>query len=264
MLRNGISGTEQRMPLFLADEPEEQGIGDALSRSAISSRILKVIAWAAIPGAIAIAALSMEAPGKLFSDLTTAVSDAAGSLLGHSPLQAGADKATPVIRYATADAQALPPVVESPPAREEPVIAPEPDQRRAENAEPPSEGLLGQFQAWAADKPVQAPAEPTTAVPDVPAPVAQEAPAPVAGIIRDEPRDPPRSAQKRRQGKTLHNARAEMGPAHLRRKRIAQEQYSRAPDRPAQEVRAPEPVQPAPAFQTAPSFFQSLGFGTQQ
>jgi hypothetical protein len=266
MSSNGISGPEQRMPLFLADEAEEQGIGDALSRSAISSRILKAIAWAAVPGALAIAVMSMDAPGKLFSDLTTSVSDATGSLLGHSAVQADADKATPVIRYATADAQALPPLTEDAPAREEAVVAPEPDQRRADNGEPPSDGLLSQFQAWAADKPTQVPAEPSTAVPDAPVPVAQEAPAPVASIVRDEPRDPPRSVQKRRQGKTLHNARAEMRPAHLRRKKVSQEQYSRAPDRPAQEVRAPDPVQPAPApaFQTAPSFFQTLGFGTQQ
>lgn len=272
MSRNGISGPEQRMPLFLADEVEEQGIGDALSRSAISSRILKAIAWAAVPGALAIAVLSMEAPERLFSDITTSVSDTAGRLLGHPALQAGADKATPVIRYATADAQALPPVAEDAPARDEPAVVPEPDHRRAENNEPPSDALLSQFQAWAADKPSQPPAEPaplvqdTPVAQDVPVPAAQETPAPVVSIARDEPRDPPRSVQKRRQGKALHNARAEMRPAHLRRKRIAQEQYSRAPERPPQEIRAPEPVQPAPApaFQNAPSFFQTLGFGTQQ
>jgi hypothetical protein len=272
MSRNGISGPEQRMPLFLADEAEEQGIGDALSRSAISSRILKAIAWAAVPGALAIAVLSMEAPEKLFSDITASVSDTAGRLLDHSP-QAGAIKATPVIRYATADAQALPPVTGEAPARDEPAIVPEPDQRRAERNEPPSEALLSQFQAWAADKSAQPPAEPAPVVQDTPVaqdtppiPAAQEAPAPVLSIARDEPRDPPRSMQKRRQGKALHNAHAELRPAHLRRKRIAQEQYSRVPDRPAQEVRAPEPVQPpsAPVFQTAPSFFQTLGFGTQQ
>lgn len=272
MSRNGISGPEQRMPLFLADEAEQQDIGDALSRSAISSRILKAIAWAAVPGALAIALLSVEAPEKLLSDITTSVSDTAARLLDHSALQAGADKATPVIRYATADAQALPPVIEDAPARDESAIAPVPDQRRAENNEPPSDALLSQFQAWAADKPAQPPAEPapvvqdTPVAQDTPVPAAQETPAPIVSVARDEPRDPPRSMQKRRQGKALHNARAELRPAHLRRKRIAQEQYSRVPDRPAQEVRAPEPVQPppAPAFQTTPSFFQTLGFGTQQ
>ncbi|MET0675143.1 MAG: hypothetical protein ABW175_05035 [Bradyrhizobium sp.] len=279
MSRNGSSEPEQHLPLFLADEAEERGIGNALSRAVISSRVLKALAWAAVPVALGIAVLSVEAPAKLISDLTASVSGAAGSLLGHSALQPETDRAAPVIRYAAADAQGLPPATVDTLAREDLAIEPEPDHRRAETAEPPSEALLSQFQAWAADKPAQAPSEPVASVPDAPVPVAQEAPLPiakeavaketVAKEAREETREPTRTVQKRRQGKALHNARAEMRPAHLRRKKVSQEQYSRVPDRPAQETRVPEQgqvAQPAqaPAFQTAPSFFQTLGIGTQQ
>ena len=274
MSRNGSSEPEQHLPLFLADEAEESGIGNALSRAVISSRVLKAIAWAAVPVALGIAVLLVEAPAKLVSDLTASMSDAASSLLGHSAPQPEKDKASLVIRYAAADAQSLPPATVDTLAREDLVIEPEPDHRRAETAEPPSEALLSQFQAWAADKPAQTPSEPVPSVPDAPVPLAQEVPSPVAKEpvakeAREESREPTRSAQKRRPGKTLHNARAEMRPAHLRRKKVSQEQYSRASDRPAQEARAPEQgqaAQPAqaPAFQTAPTFFQTLGFGTQQ
>lgn len=269
MSRNGNPEPEQRLPLFLADEAIEQhGLRNALSRSAISSRVLKAIAWAAVPGALGIALLSAEAPFGFFAELTSSISDTLGSTVGPPPLKSVADRATPVIRYASADADPVPSVVGDAPALEQISAAPEPvDRRQAANGEAGTEGLLGQFQAWAADKEPQAPVElaqpvpeaSPQAVPDVPAKVAQEAPA----QMKADDRESARPSQKRRHTRTLRNAHAEMQhAAPHRRKKTIREQDARVSDQPPQEVRRQEPALPAQPAQPQ-GFFQTLGWPVQ-
>ena len=87
-------------PLFLADEPEQEGIGKAWDRAVILSRVLKASILVATATAIGIAILSVGNPVTLFADVTA-------SLVDKSALQPGTDQSTPTIQ-STADAPALP------------------------------------------------------------------------------------------------------------------------------------------------------------
>ena len=162
-------------PLFLADEPEQQGIGKAWDRVAvISSRVLKASILVATATAIGIAILSVGNPVTLFADVTA-------SLVDKSALQPGTDQSTPTIQ-STADAQALPPTAKNAPTRDEIAAASEPaGQSQTENSEPASEGLFRQFQAWAAEKDAQV--GPVQSVQDAPAQVLPNAPPQVALIV---------------------------------------------------------------------------------
>src|SRR5258707_14557961 len=132
-------------PLFLADEPEQQGIGKAWDRAVISSRVLKASILVATATAIGIAILSMGNPGTLVAYITA-------SLVDKSALQPSTDQSTPTIQP-TADAQALPPTAKDAPTRDEIAAASEPaGQSQTQNSEPSSEALFRQFQAWAAEK----------------------------------------------------------------------------------------------------------------
>src|SRR5258705_12798434 len=161
-------------PLFLADEPEQQGIGKAWDRVAvISSRVLKASILVATATAIVIAILSMGNPGTLVAYVTA-------SLVDQSALQPGTDQSTPTIQ-STADAQALPPTAKDAPTRDEIAAASEPaGQSQTQNSEPPSEALFRQFQAWAAEKDAQAQVGPVQHVQDATAQVLHKAPAKIA------------------------------------------------------------------------------------
>ncbi|MGY8678965.1 hypothetical protein Q2941_14370, partial [Bradyrhizobium sp. UFLA05-153] len=107
------------LPLFLADEPEQQGIGKAWERAAvISSRVLKASILVATATAIGIAILSVGNPVTLFADVTA-------SLVDKSALQPGTDRSMSTIQ-STADAQALPPTAKDAPTRDEVAAVSEP------------------------------------------------------------------------------------------------------------------------------------------
>jgi hypothetical protein len=246
---------DQRLPVFLAEESEQQDIGKTRDRAVLSSRALNAGVWAAAVTALGIALLSVGIPAKVFADLTASITGVTASLDNKSALQPGADPSMPAIQHA-ADVEALPPSAEGTPAREEFAAASElADQRRTANSEPASDSLLGQFQAWAAEKDAQALFEPVQPVQEAPAQLAQDTPAEVA---KDAPPSL-RPMQERRRGRTLHNARAEMRPVHNRKKKVLRKQSSRVSDPPAQEARAPQQgqaVQSAPA----PPFLQTFGW----
>jgi hypothetical protein len=235
------------LPLFLADEPEQQGIGKAWDRAAISSRVLKASILVATATAIGIAILSVGNPVTLLADVTA-------SLVDKSALQPGTDQSTPTIQ-STADAQALPTAKHAPTRDEIAAVSESAGQSQTENSEPSSEALLRQFEAWAAEKDAQAQLGPVQSIQDARAQVVQSAPAQVA----EDTRASLKPKQKHRHVRALHNARAEMRPVHNPRKKVRPEQNSRVQDPPAQEARAPQLGQFVQNPQH-PSFLQTFGW----
>jgi hypothetical protein len=224
-------------PLFLADEPEQQGIGKAWDRVAvISSRVLKAsIFLVATATAIGIAILSMGNPG-------TPVAYVTASLVDKSALQPGTDQSTPTIQ-STADAPALPPTAKDAPTRDEIAASESAGQSQTENSEPSSEALFRQFQAWAAEKDAHSRVGPVQSVQDAPAQVAENA------------RAHRRPMQKNRNVRPVHSAGEEIRHA---RKKVRREQNARVQVPPAQDARAQDQsVQNA----QAPSFLQTFGWG---
>jgi hypothetical protein len=234
------------LPLFLADEPEQQRIGKAWDRAVISSRVLKASILVATATAIGIAILSVGNPVTLFADVTA-------SLVDKSALQPGTDQSTPTIQ-STADAQALPLTAKDAPTRNEIAAASESaGQSQTENSEPSSEALFRQFQAWAAEKDAQAQIGPIQSVQDAPAQVAENAPAQVA----EDARAALRPMQKHRHVRPVHSARAEIRPVQNPRKKVRREQNAPVQVPPAQDARAQDQsVQNA----QAPSFLQAFGW----
>ena len=233
-------------PLFLADEPEQEGIGKAWDRVAvISSRVLKASILVATATAIGIAILSMGNPGTLVAYITA-------SLVDKSALQPSTDQSTPTIQP-TADAQALPPTAKDAPTRDEIAAASESaGQSQTESSEPSSEALFRQFQAWAAEKDAQAQVGPVQSVQDAPAQVAENAPAQIA----ENARAALRPMQKHRHVRAVQSARAELRPVQNPRKKVRWEQNARVQVPPAQDARAQDQsVQNA----EAPSFLQTFG-----
>jgi hypothetical protein len=223
------------LPLVLADQTEQQGIGNACDGAVTSSRVLKASILIATATATGIAVLSVGNPVTLFADVTA-------SLVGNSGLQPGTDQSTPTIQstadaqalvQSTADAQALPPTATDAPTRDE-IAASEPAGKdQTEKSEPPSEALFRQYQAWAAEKDAQAHVRPAQPVQDAPAQVVQNAPARVA----ENARVPHRLMQKHRHVVPVHNARAEMRTQNFRTK-VRRAQSARVERPPIQDTRA--------------------------
>jgi len=210
---------DDRLPLVLVDEVEQQGIGKAWDGAVISSRVRKASILGATATAIFVAILWVGNPATLFADLTA-------SLVDKSALQPGTDQSTPT-NQSTANAQALPTTAKDAPTRDEMAAATEPaDQNQTENSEPPSEALL------APDKDAQARVGPEQPVQDAPGQVAQNAPASVTANTRASLRP----MQKDRHVRPVHHARAEVRPVQNPRKR--HEQTARAEIPPAQDARA--------------------------
>jgi hypothetical protein len=163
--------SDHPLPLFLADELEQQGFGNAWCGAVIAPRVLKASVLGATATAIFVAILWVGNPATFFADVTA-------SLVDKSALQPGTDQSTQTIQ-STAGAQALPPTAKDAPTRDEMAVATEPaDQNQTENSEPPSDALL------APDKDAQAQVGPVQPVPDAPGQVAQNAPAPVTANAR--------------------------------------------------------------------------------
>ena len=234
------------LPLFLANEPEQQGIGKAWHRAVVPSRVLKASILVATATAIGIAILSVGNPVTLFADVTA-------SLVDKSALQPGTDQSTPEIQSA-AGAQALPLTAKDAPARDEIAAASESaGQSQTENSEPSSEALFRQFQAWADEKDAQAQIGPVQSGQDAPAQVAENAPA----QVEENARAVLRPMQKHRHVRAVQSARAELRPVQNPRKKIRREQNARVQVPPAQGARAQDQfVQDA----QSPSFLQTFGW----
>jgi hypothetical protein len=201
--KDGFS-PDDPLPIFLASEPEQQGIG--------TSRVFKASILVATATAIGIAVLSVGNPVTLFADVTA-------SLVDKTALQSGTDQSTPTIQ-STADAQALPPTAKDAPTRNEIVAAFESAglSQTEKNGEPSSEALFRQFQAWA-EKDAQAQIGPVQHAQDAPAQAAENAPAQVA----EDARASLPHMQKHRHVRPLRNARAETRPVHNPRKKDRRE-----------------------------------------
>jgi hypothetical protein len=247
--------SDYRLPRFLADEPEQQGIAKASDRTPVSSRVLKASIWVAAATALGIAVLSVVNPMMLFAEVTASFADVKALLADKPTPQAVADQSTPTIQSAS-DVQPAPPAEKEEPAREQVAAVSEPAvQREADSNEPVTEELFRQFQAWAAERDARTQPNPAPSAQDGPAPIVQNAPAQVA----EDARASLRPAQKRRHARPIHSARAELPPVHTPRKKVRRAQSPRVQEPPAQEARAPEPGQGGQDAQP-PSFLQSLGF----
>jgi hypothetical protein len=239
--KDGFS-PDDLFPLFLsehAENTEQPTIGKARDRAVISSRILKTSILAVAATAIGIAILSVENPVALLANVTASRAD-------KSALQPGTDPSTSTIQ-SIAGTQDLPPTARDASTRDETAAAVEPaDQSQTEIRQPPVEGLLKQFQAWAAaEEDARAQVGSVQPVQDPPAQVVQDAPAQV------------RPMKKHRQVRPVQSARAEIRPQRNPRPKVRREQNARVQVPPAPDARAQD--QSAQDAQ-APSLLQSFGW----
>ena len=254
-----------RPPVFLSEPAEETGqpdlakadieadIGRAWDVALISSRILKASILAATVTAIGIAVVSIENPVSLVASVLDWGSD-------KPALQPDADPPAPTVQsIAIAGMQGLPTTTTTDtPTRQEIAAAAEPARQsqpaepsqpveqaqpvqpsQAEIAEPVTEAMFKQFQAWAAEQEAQAgPAQ------AAPVRVAQDAPV--------------RSVKKHRRVRSVQNARAEVRLQRNQRARVREEQDPRGQVPPGADPRLQNPSTPNPQ---TPSLLQSLGIG---
>ena len=236
------------LPLFLADKPEQQGIGKAWDRAVISSRILKASILVATATAIGIAILSVGNPVTLLADVTaSACRPQISAPAWHRSVDANNINLPPMLRLCRPQRTCWPARKMLPPLNP-------PIRARRKIVSHRLKALFRQFQAWAAEKDAQAQVGPVQSVQDAPAPVVQNAPAQIA----EDTRASLKPKQKHRHVRALRNARAEMRPVHNPRKKVRREQNSRVQDPPAQEARAPEQGQFVQNAQP-PSFLQTFG-----
>jgi hypothetical protein len=278
---------KDRFPLVLSDHAEDleqPDTGTDRNRLVISTRILKTSILGIVAAAVVSAIVAVENPRLL---LANAEFFFANTFLDpvSRPQEATAE-ATPVTQSA-AVAQASPPVAvagEAPTGGE--IAAPfkTADQSQTETRQPPTENLLGQFQAWAAGEAARANVAPAQPVQDAQSqPVRDAQPQPVqdaqATPVQDARANPAQDAQaqirpvqKHRSVRHVRHARSEIrlnqNPrAKLRREQNARVQFRPAPDARAQDIRAQDiRAQDAraqePPVQNArpPTFLESLGF----
>jgi hypothetical protein len=157
-------------PLSLADEPEQQGIGN--DRAVISLRFIVASILVAAATATGISILSAGNPVTLFAGTAASMADKSASqrLWDEAALPPrssphSTDRSTPIIQsvviQSTADAKALPPIVQEVPTRE--INAPEPAKQPQETDEASSEALFRKFQAWNAEQDARDLAKPVVA-----------------------------------------------------------------------------------------------------
>jgi len=256
----------------LADQAEQQDIGNAYEGALTSPRAFKTSILIAIATATGIAALFIADPVALVTNVTA-------SLVGNSAPQPSVEPPVPTIHSASdapaltqsvADAQDFSPATKGAPKsdlKSDEVAASEPaagqdqqdqaetSQDQAANSEPPPDALFRQFQAWAADHDAQANVSPAQPAQDAPAQVEQDAPA--RALEHAQVRH--RLVQRHRQVRAVHNAREEMPTQNLRRSRRVHSARAERP--PIQDTRAQErPVQNSPVQSTeAPSFLSAFG-----
>jgi hypothetical protein len=273
---------KDRFPLVVSlrpEDPKQPDTGTSWNRAVISTRILK-------------AGLGMAAAAIVFA--VVAVEDPFGFLAGTRAFLSPASQppqvtgeVTPVTQSAT-DAQALPPVAGEAPADggiAAPLQAAAPGEPEAR--QPPTENLLGQFQAWAAGDGARAEVAPAQPVQDAPAPPVQDIPAqpvpdtqpPPVQDIQPPPaqdaqanpgpgvRAPIKPLQKRQPVRQVRNALPEIKPrpnpgATVPREQKARVRLKPAHDAQAQDIRGQEFRAQEPPVQSArpPTFLESLGF----
>jgi hypothetical protein len=270
---------DDSLPLFLAADEPEQGIGN--DRAAVISlrtsaawklfrRSVFVMASILVATATAtgISFLSVGNRVTLFANVTASPADKSAPL-------PSTDQSTPVIQsvviQSTADAEALPAPVQDVPARE--INASEPASQTQETDEASSEARFWKFQARKAEQDSGASANPRTKKENDEASLvalfrefqawkAEQDARDLAKPAQDDPASVAkdaltsvRSTQKHRSARTMRNARAEM-IRHVRERRAnVRRQNERVQARPVQDARAqtrsvqyPEP----------PSFLESL------
>jgi hypothetical protein len=250
------------LPLFLAnhaEEPEQLGIGKAWDGAVISSRILKTGILIVTATVIGVGVISVGNPVILLSNVRASLFDTSASQLG-----TGQSKPTNQSNAGTQDLLATagnePPIdpdtnselaprsdgkttTTDVPTRSETAAALQPaEQSQAEAGQLSADDLFKQFQAWAAEQ------DGRTQVRSVQP--AQDAP---VQVVQDTGRQV-RPTQGHRQVRHAQNARAEVRPVQIPRKKIRREQNAQVPS--VQDARAQ-----AQSVQNAetPSFLQSLG-----
>jgi hypothetical protein len=206
--------TNDSFPLFLSDHTEESKqpvIGKARDRAAISSRILKTSILVVTAAAIVFAIRLVGNPLVLFTNATA-------SLVATSAPQDGTGRSMPT-GQSTADVQALPPTANEAPGGDESAAASNTTyQSQTENPQPAADGLLKEYQAWAAE---------------------------------EDARTQVRPVQK--QIRPVQNARTEVRPARNARAnvpknaraQVRREQNARVQVRPVQNTQAVQPMQNA-------------------
>ena len=157
-------------PLSLADEAEQQDIGN--DRAVLSLRFTVVSILVAAATATGISILSAGNPLTLFAGLIASPADKSApqrlweeAALPPRSSPHSTDQSKPIIQsvviQSTADAKALPPIVQEVPTRE--INAPEPAKQPQETDEASSEALFRKFQAWNAEQDARELAKPVVA-----------------------------------------------------------------------------------------------------
>lgn len=235
--------TSPRRPADLA----VQGIETGSSEAGAVSPVLKAGILVTAIAASGIAVVAIGNPATLLAGVSA-------SLVGNpSPPSA------PVIQSAVeapappaAIVEAVAPTTKEASASNEAAVSEPVGMDQSERSGPSPETLFALFQAWAVEQDTQQNREPVQPVQPVqvpPAQVERNNPAPAAEDVRP----PRRPVQKRRQVRSVQNARAEMRKQKLRkqvqRPQAAQPpQRSRVEDARAQDTSAQSAQAPAPSF----------------
>jgi hypothetical protein len=247
-------------------------------------RILKASILGIAAAAVVFAVVGVENPRLLFANAellssTKLLASTKAFLVRVSRPRQGTGEATPVTQSTTV-AQALPPVApEAPTGGEIATPFKTADRSETETRQPPTESLLGQFQAWAAGENARAEVSPAQPIQDAAAqPVQDIQPQPVqdaqANPGQDDTQAKPvgdaraqiRAVHKRQTIRHVRHAPSEIGLKQSLRVKLRRQQNARVRLRPAQDVRAPDirardaraqepPVQNA----RTPTFLESLG-----
>ena len=225
--------TNDLIPLFLSDPvevPEQAGGLQAWERAVIASRIITTGIWFVAAAAIVFAVLSVRNPLALFEN-------AAASLFATSAPQDGTGQSMPIIQ-STADTQPLPPTASEVPTGDEiATTLKTADQSQTDIRQPSPEGLLNQFQAWAAEEDAQAQVRPVQPVRNAQDQVAQTAPEQVRPVRTQRQVRPAQNVRakvvKNARAKGVKNARAQVRP----------EQNAQVQNRSAQDAQAPRLLQ---------------------
>jgi hypothetical protein len=246
---------KDRFPLVLSDHAEDleqPDTGTDRNRLVISTRILKTGILGIAVAAIVFAIAAVENPRLFLANAEFFFADTKAFLDPVSRPQEATGEATPVTQSA-AVAQASPPVaVAGEAATGGEIAAPfkTADQSQTETRQPPTENLLGQFQAWAAGKDARAEVAPAQPVQDAQSqPVQDVQPQPVqdarANSRWDDRANPVQDAQaqirpvqKHRPVRHVRHARSEIRLNQNPRAKLRREQNARVQLRPAQDVRA--------------------------
>jgi hypothetical protein len=232
--------TNDLIPFFLSNHPEEhEQLGIGKDRPVLSSRILKTSILIVTAAAIGFAILSVANPLVLFENVTA-------SLFATSAPLDGTGQSMPIIQ-STADIQPLPPTAsEAPTGDEIATTLKTADQSQTDIRQPSPEGLLNQFQAWAAEEDAQAQVQ-VRPVQNAHDQVAQTAPEQVRPVQKQRQVRPAQNARakvvKNARAKGVKNARAQVRPEQNAQAQDRSVQHAQVQNRSAQDAQAPRLLQ---------------------